>query len=81
MIPIGVMGEVENGPHPGMKVEIESDGASGYHILKWWVGSKGLGPNGVFDDWVQSRNELEEYFQEAGWSVRWATSSNDAAVI
>jgi hypothetical protein len=54
-----------------MKVEVEGDKTKGFHILKWWPGSKGLGPNGVFDDWVISIESLEEYFQESGWRVNW----------
>ena len=73
MTPIGVVGAVYGGPHPEMKVQVVEDGGSGgFHILKWWPGSRGLGPDGVFDDWVESRAKLEAYWQEAGWSVQWA---------
>lgn len=58
--------------HPEMKVQVvEDSGSGGYHILKWWPGSGGLGPEGVYDDWVESRAELEAYWREAGWYVRW----------
>ncbi len=73
MIEIGVVGVVENGCHPDMRVQILDDTADsgGYFVLKWWPGSGGLGPDGVFDDWVESRVALEEYFQELGCRIRW----------
>ena len=72
MTPIGVIGKVQGGIHPDMKVQVLEDVSSdGFNILKWWPGSGGLGPDGVFDDWVASREELELYWLEAGWQVEW----------
>ncbi len=73
VIEIGVVGVVENGCRPDMRVQILDDTADsgGYFVLKWWPGSGGLGPDGMFDDWVESRVALEEYFQELGCQIRW----------
>ncbi|MGL4465453.1 MAG: hypothetical protein ACRDD1_00380 [Planctomycetia bacterium] len=77
MTPIGVVGAVSGRLHPEMKVEVVADDdAGGFHILKWWPGSAGFGPNGAFDDWVESRAELENYWLEAGWTVQWAEVPN-----
>ncbi len=74
MIEVGVVGTVLNGPHPDMKVQVVDDTADtgGFFVLQWWPGSGGLGPEGVFDDWVESRDALEAYWQESGWQVQWA---------
>ncbi len=75
MIHVGVVGTVLNGPHPEMKVQVVDDEADtgGFFVLQWWPGSGGLGPDGVFDDWVESREALEAYWRESGWQVRWTT--------
>ena len=76
MIQVGVVGSVLNGRHPDMKVQVVDGTADtgGFFVLQWWPGSGGLGPEGMFDDWVESRDALEEYWQEAGWEVQWAAS-------
>ncbi len=80
MIPVGVVGAVQNGPHPDMKVQIIDDTADtgGFFILQWWPGSGGLGPDGMFDNWVESPAALEEFWQEAGWQVEWPQKANGA---
>jgi len=73
MIPIGVVGVVENGSRPGMRVRVEDDSAAsgGIFIFQWWDGSDGPNEGGAFDDWVESLADLEAYWIESGWSVRW----------
>jgi hypothetical protein len=72
-IPLGIEGQVLNGTNPGMKVRVEEDpqSTSGYLIYRWWEGSGGLGPNAAFEDRVESRKLLEEYFAQAGWKLDW----------
>ena len=77
MTPIGVIGSVKGGLHPDMKVQVLEDaGSGGYHILKWWPESGGSGPDGAFDDWVESRAALEEYWHESGWRVHWGEATD-----
>jgi hypothetical protein len=73
VIQVGVVGAVLNGRHPDMKVQIVDDttDTGEFFVLQWWPESGGLGPEGTFDDWVESRDALEAYWEESGWQVRW----------
>jgi len=73
MIQVGVVGSVLNGRHPDMKVEVIDDTnvTGGFLIFQWWPDSGGPNSHGAFDDWVESREALERYWQESGWLVRW----------
>jgi hypothetical protein len=53
-------------------VERDVEDTQGYFVLQSWDGPTGPGRLGVFDDWVETREELEEYFRGAGWQVRWS---------
>lgn len=78
MVPIGVTGEVLNGLHPEMKVRVEPDPhlPGRVFVLQWWPGCPG--PGSVFDDWVESA-DLDDYFAEAGWQVRWGDADGPQA--
>jgi len=74
-IPIGIEGRILNGEHLEMRVRVEDDSANtgGYLVYQWWSGSAGPNTNGAFDDWVESMEQLEEYFMETGWRIQWAS--------
>lgn len=75
-IPFGVPGKVVNSEHPNMPVRVEDDShqSGGILIYTWWDGSNGPNKNGAFDDWVESPGDLEQFFAEAGWTVRWESA-------
>jgi hypothetical protein len=49
-----------------IRVEKEQRDSGGYLILIWSEAS-----DQGFDGWVGSAEELEPYFREAGWDIRW----------
>jgi len=72
-IPLGVRGKVLNGTHPNTMIRMDDDtkNTGGFLIYQWWDGSNGPNELGAFDDWVESRASLEQYFANTGWSVEW----------
>jgi hypothetical protein len=72
-IPIGICGRILTSEHPNMRVRVQDDAKNtgGFLIYSWWDGSTGPNESGVFDDWVESEADLEQYFAESGWSVEW----------
>jgi hypothetical protein len=72
-IPIGVVGKIRNGDHSEMCVRVEDDTKStgGYLVYQWWKNSNGPNTGGAFDDWVESKQQLDEYFAATGWSIDW----------
>ncbi|MEE9392381.1 MAG: hypothetical protein V3W41_07735 [Planctomycetota bacterium] len=75
-IPIGIEGAILNSKHRGHRVVVEGDERSGgYHVVHWWEGSRGLGALGAFDNWVETKGDLELYFEEAGWQMSWESTN------
>ena len=76
-IPIGITGRIRNGEHADMHVRVEDDAAStgGYLVFQWWKDSDGPNPNGAFDDWVESIEQLDTYFGSTEWIIDWETST------
>lgn len=68
-IRVGVVGRIKAGEHAGKYVKIKDDAANtgGFLII---VSPRNDFSEG-FDDWVEGRAMLEQYFAEAGWSVDW----------
>ena len=75
-IPIGVIGKIRNGEHAEMHVRVEDDAKStgGYLVYQLWKNSGGPNADGAFDDWVESKKQLEDYFDSTGWSIDWGHS-------
>jgi len=76
-IPFGIHGRVLNGDHPNMMIRVEDDAENtgGFLIYQWWDGSDGPNEHSAFDDWVESRAALEQYFAHKAWSVEWEKRS------
>jgi hypothetical protein len=72
-IPLEVQGKVLNAPYPNMTVLVRHDPeqTGGYFIFQWWDGSNGPNEHSAFDDWVESAEDLQQYFTESGWTVEW----------
>jgi len=72
-IPLGVTGAITNTAYQGHRVRIHSDegNTGGYLIYVWWEASDGPNVNGAFDDWVETKEQLENYLQESGWNIAW----------
>lgn len=68
MIPIGKKGRITKGKSTGWLVLVQDDSVEtgGFFILK----TNDI-LNEAWDDWVENRDSLEKYFQEAGWEIEW----------
>ena len=69
-LPVGVLGEIVAGTDTGRFVEIVDDGENTGGFLIVTYADADRSPV-VFDAWVESIIEVEMYFEESGWSVRW----------
>lgn len=65
---LGVPGTIVGGDYEGWHVRVDDDSANtgGYLILVW---SEISSP--AFDDWVESLDALNRYFEERNWLVSW----------
>ncbi|MBD8871689.1 hypothetical protein [Rhodanobacter sp. DHB23] len=72
-IPLDTIGEIRNSEKAEHRVLVSGDTEStdGLFIYEWWVGSNGPNANNAFDSWVADRQELQQFFKEAGWDVAW----------
>jgi hypothetical protein len=79
-IPIGVHGTVQNSEPPGQHVLVEDDrGRSGGYLIRISPAADNVARNGYrFDGWVASRDDLPQYFREAGWQIIWDDTQADA---
>lgn len=69
-IRIHTPGRVVAGDSVGLYVEIvdDSKNTGGFLVLQHWEDD----PSGwVYDDWVETRSDLEKYFKEGNWIVEW----------
>jgi hypothetical protein len=75
-ITLEVGGWITNSSHLEHFVRVQDDRAQsgGFLIHEHWLGSKGPGPNGAFDSWVEDEVALTRFFAEAGWVVEWNRS-------
>ena len=71
MIEIGKIGVIEQGDDKGCQIKVldDQDSTGGFLII---TGKNLNDPNEeAFDDWVGSEKELEGYFKESNWVIRW----------
>ena len=76
MIEIGKIGIIESGDEAGFHVQVidDSESTGGYLIL---TGKNLSDPNTeAFDSWVANEQELESYFNESKWQIKWLKPSN-----
>lgn len=69
-LPIGVLGEIVAGAEAGRFVEVVDDAENTGGFLIVTYADADRSPE-VFDAWVESIVDVELYFEELGWSVRW----------
>ena len=72
-VPIDIIGHVTNGEQPDLHIRVIDDTAEsgGFFILSWWPGPNEALAQQAFDNWVQSVEELEQFFAESGWVIEW----------
>ena len=70
-IRIGVVGRVLNGERAGQYVQIVDDSGEtgGFYIL--YCAEPSFSSADVFDDWLESKEDLTRYFVEDDCSVAW----------
>lgn len=73
-IRVGVLGEILTGTEAGRYVEIvdDAENTGGYLIVTY---ADALRSPEVYDAWVESVVDVELYFEDAAWSVRWTDCS------
>ncbi|USD22766.1 hypothetical protein MJO52_06415 [Microbulbifer variabilis] len=71
MIEIGKLGIIESGDEEGFQIKVlnDSENTGGFLILT----GKDLNDEESegFDSWVSSYSELESYFKESNWKIKW----------
>jgi hypothetical protein len=69
-IRIGELGEILTGSEAGRFVEVvdDAENTGGYLIVTYADSERA--PD-VYDAWVESVVDVELYFEDAGWEVRW----------
>ncbi len=70
---INIEGCVTNSTRENHRVWLQADPDStgAYFVFQAWDGPDGPGELGVFDDWVETREELDAYLRESGWQIEW----------
>jgi hypothetical protein len=65
---IGKDGRIVSGEYAGYEVRIvdDSKATGGYLILTWKDD-----PKTGFDNWVETVDDLEQFFRESGWIIEW----------
>jgi hypothetical protein len=81
-IPLGAQGRVTNSDSPIMHVLVEHDAkdTGGYFIYKWPPGTDASGPC-TFDDWVETAEDLQEYFEDAAWNIEWQNAQSESKPV
>ena len=79
-IPVGVHGRVTNSDPPGLNVMVEDDHQrSGGFLVRTSPPEDNPARDGYrFDGWVESSDDLPQYFREAGWQVAWDDTQDNA---
>lgn len=69
-IKIGEIGKIVAGDEQGCYVKVLDDTIStgGFLILT----AKAPDMKGCFDDWVESREKLQRFFEESEWIIEWS---------
>jgi hypothetical protein len=68
-VPTGTLGRIVAGANAGWFVEVVDDDATGGFLILTHESPDRRG-NG-YDSWVESREAMERYFLESGWSIDW----------
>ncbi|WP_299589623.1 hypothetical protein [uncultured Microbulbifer sp.] len=71
MIQVGKIGLIESGDDQGLQVKIidDSESTGGFLVL---TGKELNNPNSpAFDSWVANIEELNSYFKESNWVIKW----------
>ena len=71
ILKIGEIGQIESGEYSGWQIEVvdDRDFSGGFFILINEDFNKPTAKG--HDDWVESMDALEKYFEEANWDIRW----------
>lgn len=69
-IPLDTLGRIVQGDELGRFVEVKDDTDRTGGFLIFTYGNTKRGPE-VFDAWVETRSQLQSYFEESGWRVEW----------
>jgi hypothetical protein len=79
-IPLGVPGRVKNSDPPNMHVLVEHDEEDTGGFFIWQSPPEDAPAAGGyrFDDWVESADALEKYFDQSGWKIEWQDADADA---
>jgi hypothetical protein len=71
VIEIGRLGVIERGDDAGFQIKVldDSDNSGGFLIIT----GKNLNDRSseAFDGWVATKEELQGYFEESKWVVKW----------
>jgi hypothetical protein len=70
-VQIGVLGRILEGTETGRVVEVIDDGPNTGGYLIFTYADMDRSPE-VFDGWVESRPDVDRYFEESGWQIDWA---------
>tara|TARA_R110001592_G_scaffold289387_1_gene558572 strand:- start:63 stop:290 length:228 start_codon:yes stop_codon:yes gene_type:complete len=70
-IRVGKTGVVLVGENVGWQVRIEDDSANTGGFLVLTSRDFSDPSTEAFDDWVEDKVALQEYFKESGWVVKW----------
>ena len=73
-IPLKVVGLIRDGDEAGRYVEVIDDSARTGGYLIFTYADRSRSP-GVFDAWVKTFQNVEQYFAESGWLVDWGPPS------
>lgn len=81
-IPLGMQGRVTNNDSTILHVRIEhdKDDTGGYFIFKWPPGADAAGPP-IFDDWIETADDLRVYFEETGWNLEWLGAQGETESV
>lgn len=76
-IRFGIQGRVANSAKPNHRVWFVDDKeqSGGFLIFETWDGANGPNQHGAFDDWVESRADVDAYVQESNWIIVWDNGS------
>lgn len=72
-IPINIVGNILNSGKVAHRVRVtdDADDTGGFFICEWWDDSGGPNEHRDFDSWVETRDDLQQFFTESGWQVEW----------
>ncbi len=71
-IRLNTVGEIIEGDQKGwfVLVEFDQDNTGGYYIYQAPIPEVKKSTEG-YDDWLESKNDVEGYFNESNWKIQW----------